>query len=184
MATTCDPLVASPDRHALMMRVDVGAATAQIRRNIGLFSANYDSAKAVTNSYMELLPGESVTGPKTNALFIKTSGQITFAAVRPSPQTPLTYSVSKLHFLDYPVDSFTITNATSSTIRLQLAYAAPVPGQTDTPIQSPVLTVNGNAPDADGNVTVDTGVMTVNSIAPGTQGIPGDVNVTDEGIIS
>ncbi|MNK98127.1 hypothetical protein D3C87_1184790 [compost metagenome] len=127
MATTCDPLVASPDRHALMMRVDVGAATAQIRRNIGLFSANYDSAKAVTNSYMELLPGESTTGPKVSALFIKTSGEVSFTATRTTPAASWTYPVFKLHFMDYAVDSFTVTNTSGATIRLQLSYATPAP---------------------------------------------------------
>jgi hypothetical protein len=127
MATTCDPLVASPARHALMMRVDVGAATAQIRRNIGLFSANYDSAKSVSSSYTELLPGESISGPQAEALFIKTSGQVTLNAVQPSPASPVSLTVLKLCFVDFPITSFTITNSSTDTIRVQLSYASPVP---------------------------------------------------------
>lgn len=183
MATSSTILSASPARHSLMMRVDVGTATAQLRRNIGLFSANYSSAKAVTNSYMELQPGESVTGPMTSGLFIKTNKVLTFSAQRPTPLTPISYIINQLSFVDYEITSFTITNSSTDLAIVQLSYASIVPQLNDNPVITPVLTVNGQSPDPTGNVVVDTGVMTVNSITPGTQGIPGDVNVTDEGTI-
>lgn len=184
MATSSVFLSASPARHSLMMRVDVGTATSQLRRNIGLFSANYSSAKAVTNSYMELQPGESVTGPMTSGLFIKTNKPLTFVAERPAPNPTLSYTINQLSFVDYEITGFTITNTSTTELAIvQLSYASIVPQLNDNPITTPVLTVNGQAPDSSGNVVVDTGVMTVNSITPGSQGIPGDVNVTDEGII-
>lgn len=183
MATSSTFLSASPARHSLMMRVDVGTATAQLRRNIGLFSANYSSAKAVTNSYMELQPGESVTGPMTSGLFIKTNKPLAFVAERPTPNPPISYTINQLSFVDYEISSFTITNTSLELAIVQLSYASVVPQLNENPVTTPVLTVNGQAPDAAGNVVVDTGVMTVNSITPGSQGIPGDVNVTDEGTI-
>jgi len=181
MATSSISLSASPARHSLMMQVDVGTATAQLRRNIGLFSANYSSAKAITNSYLELQPGESITGPMTSGLFIKTNKVLTFYAERPNPDPPISYVINQLSFVDYEITTFTITNSTLDLAIVQLSYASIVPQLNENPITAPVLTVNGQAPDASGNVVVDTGVMTVNSIVPGSQGIPGDVNVTDEG---
>lgn len=178
MATSVVSQLAPPSKYTLMASMNMGLGTAQIRRNIGLFSANYPSASAITDLYLELQPGESFTGTATNAMFIHTSGTVTVVGTRPTPLQPLTYSVNRMSFTDEEFTEFEIMNQTVVVQRIHVLYAAPVPGTT-TITQPAVTSVNGVGPDASGNVVIDTGVMTVNSITPDAQG---DVNVTDEGI--
>lgn len=182
MATSAITLSASKARHSLMMSINVGSGTAQLRRNLGLFSANYSSTTSITEMYIELASGESYVGTATNALFVYTTEPVRVVGSFEAPTPDLLFIVNRMSFTDQLFTSFSVTNIQATPVSVHLVYSAPVPGQTAI-IQPSVLSVNGNLPDASGNVTVDTGVMTVNSIVPGSQGIPGDVNVTDEGII-
>lgn len=174
MAEITSSLVAPPPKHSLNVSIAVAAGLAQSTRALGTYTGYYPSIVSTTELYIDLQPAAAWLGTEAGALFVNTNQPLSFVGTKPD-NTTVTLTINRMMFLDQTFKSWSLANDTNNTATVFLSSSTPALS-TGTLQPAPVRSVNGNFPDAQGNVQVDTGVMTVDNVQPDAQG---NVN-TDE----
>lgn len=168
MAEITSALVAPPPKHSLSVSISVSAGKAQSQRSLGMYTGYYPSVISTTELYLDLQPGISWEGSVTGALFINSDQPLELVAVK-DDGVQMTVNMNRMLFLDEPLKSWTLVNNTNNDATVFIS--ASVPAQTAGSLQpGAVRSVNGQTPDANGNIQVDTGVMTIDHVQPDAAG--------------
>lgn len=108
---------------SLNLELNVGSCVAQIRRNVGSYSAIYNAdSKRVGQEQIELDAGQSYTTNMTeiDQLVVSTSGPLDLSAV--TAHSTIIMAIRSLLVLDQTLTAFTLTNNGTSKIRAGLNY--------------------------------------------------------------
>lgn len=168
MAQINNSLVAPPPKHSMSVSVNVSAGFAQSTRSLGMYTAYYPSITATTELYTELQPGSQWNGSASGAVFVSTNKPLTFVG-QIDPSTTASCTVNRMFFSDQAYTSWTLLNSTNDVATVFISSVATVASSgSQTP--SAIKSVNNQFPDANGNVTVNTGVMTVDGVVPDSSG--------------
>ncbi|QDH83615.1 hypothetical protein [Achromobacter phage Motura] len=163
---------AKKPRNSLVVSVGVQQGYNQIRQRVGDYSQAYLSETSIQNSIFELAPNQVWTGASSNMLIVRCDGPISVEYTRKLDDTQVTIYVKNLLVLDELTTNFIVKNV--STVPVKLFVHQALGDSLDRPVvppsTNPVLSVNGQSPDTLGNVTVDTGVMTIDGVQPTPQG--------------
>lgn len=169
----CTTQISKPKaKNSLFVEVHPWVGMNQMRRSNGKFGWSYISDVANSSIEIALDSGDSYIGGSTNVLTIYTDQPLILRYVRDSDtQQQVEIYVRHLAVIDEVTAGFSITNPESedkegSMARVWMSFATSNLGSAI----SGVLTVNGQGPDASGNVEVDTGVMTVSGHQPDSDG--------------
>lgn len=162
-------LVAPPPRHSLAVSINVGAGMRQMVRSLGTYNGYYPSVSAATENYVELGTGQTWVGASMSAIMVNTNRPVQFLGTRLN-DTTFTITVNSMLFLDQPLKGWEVQNNSVGTANLFIASVAPQPQASSGIVPQAIVSVNGQLPDANGNVQIDTGVMTVGGDSPDASG--------------
>lgn len=171
----CTTQISKPKpKNSLFVEIHPWVGMNQMRRSNGKFGWSYLSDIANSSVEIALDSGDSYIGGSTNVLTIYTDRPLILKYVRESDvQQQVEIHVRHLAVIDEVTAGFTITNPPTTSpsednqmARVWMNFATSNLGTAIAGVQS----VNGQGPDASGNVGVDTGVMTVSGQSPDSQG--------------
>lgn len=127
MADSITSLVAQPILRSMAVTVRVSRGTNQLRQALGTYSMNYGSSQSVAEVYTELAAGATYTGAPTRGLFVSTSGAVNFAGTVDGVTDPVECQIKRMFFLDTAFTTFTLTNAGTTPVRINIIYSSPDP---------------------------------------------------------